>query len=119
MRDRINPLGKCPAASAALPVLSIPAPPSLLTCRRGCRHPFDGRVVSNFIRQALANENITIYGTGEASSAILSRHFFERCLHFRDGDDVTMIRRIKNTCPIRSNITTQGHKRARFNSLAT
>jgi UDP-glucuronate decarboxylase len=27
-------------------------------------HPFDGRVVSNFIRQALANENITIYGDG-------------------------------------------------------
>lgn len=27
-------------------------------------HPFDGRVVSNFIRQALANHNITIYGDG-------------------------------------------------------
>jgi len=27
-------------------------------------HPFDGRVVSNFIRQALANEDITIYGDG-------------------------------------------------------
>jgi UDP-glucuronate decarboxylase len=27
-------------------------------------HPFDGRVVSNFIRQALRNEDITIYGTG-------------------------------------------------------
>jgi UDP-glucuronate decarboxylase len=27
-------------------------------------HPFDGRVVSNFIRQALAGENITIYGDG-------------------------------------------------------
>jgi UDP-glucuronate decarboxylase len=28
-------------------------------------HPFDGRVVSNFIRQALAGEDITIFGTGE------------------------------------------------------
>ena len=27
-------------------------------------HPFDGRVVSNFIRQALAGEAITIYGEG-------------------------------------------------------
>jgi len=28
-------------------------------------HPFDGRVVSNFIRQALAGEDITIFGDGE------------------------------------------------------
>ena len=27
-------------------------------------HPYDGRVVSNFIRQALANEDITIFGDG-------------------------------------------------------
>ncbi len=27
-------------------------------------HPFDGRVVSNFIRQALRNEDITIFGDG-------------------------------------------------------
>jgi UDP-glucuronate decarboxylase len=27
-------------------------------------HPFDGRVVSNFIRQALADEDISIYGDG-------------------------------------------------------
>jgi UDP-glucuronate decarboxylase len=27
-------------------------------------HPFDGRVVTNFIRQALANEDITIFGDG-------------------------------------------------------
>src|SRR5262245_29471446 len=27
-------------------------------------HPFDGRVVSNFIRQALVGENITLYGDG-------------------------------------------------------
>lgn len=30
-------------------------------------HPFDGRVVSNFIRQALAGEDITIFGDGEQS----------------------------------------------------
>ncbi len=28
-------------------------------------HPFDGRVVSNFIRQALAGEDITIFGEGD------------------------------------------------------
>lgn len=28
-------------------------------------HPFDGRVVSNFVRQALAGEDLTIYGDGE------------------------------------------------------
>ena len=28
-------------------------------------HPQDGRVISNFIMQALRGENITIYGTGE------------------------------------------------------
>ena len=28
-------------------------------------HPNDGRVVSNFIMQALSNEDITIYGDGE------------------------------------------------------
>ena len=27
-------------------------------------HPYDGRVVSNFIRQALNGEDITIYGDG-------------------------------------------------------
>jgi UDP-glucuronate decarboxylase len=28
-------------------------------------HPFDGRVVSNFIRQALVGEDLTIFGTGD------------------------------------------------------
>jgi UDP-glucuronate decarboxylase len=28
-------------------------------------HPNDGRVVSNFIMQALTNEDITVYGNGE------------------------------------------------------
>jgi len=30
-------------------------------------HPYDGRVVSNFIRQALRGENITLYGDGSQS----------------------------------------------------
>ncbi len=30
-------------------------------------HPYDGRVVSNFIRQALAGEDITIFGDGQQS----------------------------------------------------
>ncbi|MEI6879596.1 MAG: NAD-dependent epimerase/dehydratase family protein, partial [Planctomycetota bacterium] len=30
-------------------------------------HPFDGRVVSNFIRQAVAGEPLTIYGDGKQS----------------------------------------------------
>jgi UDP-glucuronate decarboxylase len=30
-------------------------------------HPFDGRVVSNFIRQALSGEDITLYGDGQQS----------------------------------------------------
>ena len=28
-------------------------------------HPYDGRVVSNFIRQAIGNQDITIFGTGQ------------------------------------------------------
>ena len=27
-------------------------------------HPYDGRVVSNFIRQAMAGDDLTIYGDG-------------------------------------------------------
>jgi UDP-glucuronate decarboxylase len=30
-------------------------------------HPYDGRVVSNFIRQAIKNEDITLYGDGKQS----------------------------------------------------
>jgi UDP-glucuronate decarboxylase len=37
-------------------------------------HPFDGRVVSNFIRQALSGEDITIFGDGDQTrSCLLSR----------------------------------------------
>ncbi len=36
-------------------------------------HPYDGRVVSNFIRQALAGEPITIYGEGEQTRSFCYR----------------------------------------------
>jgi UDP-glucuronate decarboxylase len=36
-------------------------------------HPFDGRVVSNFIRQALCGEDLTIYGDGSQSRSFCYR----------------------------------------------
>jgi UDP-glucuronate decarboxylase len=36
-------------------------------------HPFDGRVVSNFIRQALSNTDITIYGDGSQTRSFCYR----------------------------------------------
>jgi UDP-glucuronate decarboxylase len=36
-------------------------------------HPFDGRVVSNFIRQALQNEDITIFGDGSQTRSFCYR----------------------------------------------
>jgi UDP-glucuronate decarboxylase len=36
-------------------------------------HPFDGRVVSNFIRQALAGEDITIFGDGSQTRSFCYR----------------------------------------------
>jgi UDP-glucuronate decarboxylase len=36
-------------------------------------HPFDGRVVSNFIRQALVGENITVFGDGSQSRSFCYR----------------------------------------------
>ncbi len=36
-------------------------------------HPFDGRVVSNFIRQALMGQDITIYGEGEQTRSFCYR----------------------------------------------
>ena len=37
-------------------------------------HPNDGRVVSNFIMQALANEPITIYGDGSQTRSFCYVH---------------------------------------------
>ena len=36
-------------------------------------HPFDGRVISNFIRQALAGEDITIFGDGTQTRSFCYR----------------------------------------------
>ena len=36
-------------------------------------HPFDGRVISNFIRQALRNEDITIFGDGRQTRSFCFR----------------------------------------------
>jgi UDP-glucuronate decarboxylase len=36
-------------------------------------HPFDGRVVSNFIRQAMSNEDLTIFGDGEQTRSFCYR----------------------------------------------
>ena len=36
-------------------------------------HPFDGRVISNFIRQALNNEDITIFGDGSQTRSFCYR----------------------------------------------
>jgi UDP-glucuronate decarboxylase len=37
-------------------------------------HPYDGRVVSNFIRQALANQEITIFGDGNQTRSFCYRN---------------------------------------------
>ncbi len=36
-------------------------------------HPFDGRVVSNFVRQALCGEDITIFGEGQQTRSFCYR----------------------------------------------
>ena len=36
-------------------------------------HPYDGRVVSNFIRQAVSNEPITIFGEGDQTRSFCNR----------------------------------------------
>jgi UDP-glucuronate decarboxylase len=36
-------------------------------------HPYDGRVISNFIRQAMSGENITIYGDGSQTRSFCYR----------------------------------------------
>jgi len=51
-------------------------------------HPFDGRVVSNFIRQALANEDITIYGDGSQTRSFCYRDdLVEGMIRMMDGPD--------------------------------
>ncbi len=51
-------------------------------------HPYDGRVVSNFIRQALAGENITIVGTGDQSRSFCYRDdLIEGMIRMMNGSD--------------------------------
>ncbi|NIR31816.1 MAG: SDR family oxidoreductase [Gammaproteobacteria bacterium] len=54
-------------------------------------HPYDGRVISNFIVQALKNEPITIYGDGSQTRSFCYVHdLVEAILRFMDtADDVT------------------------------
>ena len=51
-------------------------------------HPFDGRVVSNFIRQALANQDITLFGDGNQSrSFCYVDDLIEGMIRMMDGPD--------------------------------
>ena len=51
-------------------------------------HPFDGRVVSNFIRQALRAEPITIYGEGQQTRSFCYRDdLVEAIIRMMNGPD--------------------------------
>jgi UDP-glucuronate decarboxylase len=51
-------------------------------------HPFDGRVVSNFIRQALRNEDITVFGDGSQTRSFCYRDdLIEAMLRMMNGPD--------------------------------
>ena len=51
-------------------------------------HPFDGRVVSNFIRQALAGEPITIFGSGNQTRSFCYRDdLVEGIIRMMNGPD--------------------------------
>jgi UDP-glucuronate decarboxylase len=51
-------------------------------------HPYDGRVVSNFIRQALAGEPITIFGSGAQTRSFCYRDdLVEGMVRMMDGPD--------------------------------
>src|SRR5438067_2609522 len=51
-------------------------------------HPFDGRVVSNFIRQALRGEDITIFGDGSQTRSFCYRDdLIEGMLRMMNGHD--------------------------------
>jgi UDP-glucuronate decarboxylase len=51
-------------------------------------HPFDGRVVSNFIRQALQGENITLFGDGLQTRSFCYRDdLVEGMLRMMNGPD--------------------------------
>jgi UDP-glucuronate decarboxylase len=51
-------------------------------------HPFDGRVVSNFIRQALQGEPITIFGSGAQTRSFCYRDdLVEGIIRMMNGPD--------------------------------
>lgn len=51
-------------------------------------HPYDGRVVSNFIRQALAGEDITVFGEGEQTRSFCYRDdLVEGIMRMMDAPD--------------------------------
>lgn len=51
-------------------------------------HPYDGRVVSNFIRQALLGEDITIFGDGEQTRSFCYRDdLIEGIIRMMNGPD--------------------------------
>lgn len=51
-------------------------------------HPYDGRVVSNFIRQALAGEDITIFGDGSQTRSFCYRDdLIEGMIRMMEGPD--------------------------------
>jgi len=51
-------------------------------------HPFDGRVVSNFIRQALAGDDITLYGDGSQTRSFCYRDdLVEGLIRLMNGSD--------------------------------
>jgi UDP-glucuronate decarboxylase len=51
-------------------------------------HPFDGRVVSNFIRQALSGEDITIFGDGSQTRSFCYRDdLVEGMMRMMNGPD--------------------------------
>jgi UDP-glucuronate decarboxylase len=51
-------------------------------------HPFDGRVVSNFIRQALAGDDITLFGDGQQTRSFCYRDdLIEGMIRMMEGQD--------------------------------
>ena len=51
-------------------------------------HPFDGRVVSNFIRQALGGEDITLFGDGSQTRSFCYRDdLIEGLIRMMEADD--------------------------------
>ena len=51
-------------------------------------HPFDGRVVSNFVRQALAGEDITVFGEGSQTRSFCYRDdLVEGMIRMMEGPD--------------------------------